>query len=99
MSRSIIIRFDLSAGGEPEFLNIHRVQNDAEALSLELERSELGALPMDEADRATTEVRITGIRKRNLRRCQALVDELLDRHFMKDASSIFVEDQAGRTEP
>jgi hypothetical protein len=54
---------------------------------------------MDEAEGATTEVRITGIRKRNLRRCQALVDELLDRHFMKDASSIFVEDQAGRTEP
>ena len=94
MSRSITLRFDLNAGGDPEFLNIHKVRNFAEALSLELERSELGSLPMHEADRATMQVRITNIRKRNLRRCLALVDELLDQHFMKDTVNIRVEAQA-----
>jgi hypothetical protein len=67
-------------------------------LSLELEQSELGSLPMDEADRATTQVRITAIRKRNLRRCLAVVDELLDQHFMKDEVDIHVEDQTSRIE-
>jgi hypothetical protein len=98
LSRSITLRFDLNAGGDPEFLNIHKIRNFAEALSLELDRSELGSLPMDEADRATTQVRITEIRKRNLRRCLALVDELLDQHFMKDDVSIQVEDPTSRIE-
>lgn len=98
MSRSITLRFDLNAGGDPEFLNIHKIRNFAEALSLELERSELGSLPMDEADRATTHVRIAKLRKRNLRQCLALVDELLDQHFMKDDVSIQVEDPTSRIE-
>jgi len=99
LSRSITLRFDLNAGGDPEFLNIHKIRNLAEALSLELERSELGSLPMDEADRATMQVRITAIHQRNLRRCLALVDELLDQHFMKDDVDIHVEDQTSRSEP
>jgi len=93
LSRSITIRFDLKAGGQPEFLNIHKFQNFTEALSLELERFELGSLPMDEADGATTHVWIT-TRKRNLRRCLALIEGLLEQHFMKDTANIFVEDQA-----
>ena len=98
MSRSITLRFDLNAGGDPEFLNIHKIRNFAEALSLALERSELGSLPMDEADRATTHVRIAKIRKQNLRRCLVLVDELLEQHFMKDEVDVRVEDQASRIE-
>ena len=94
LSRSITIRFDLKAGGQPEFLNIHKFRNFTEALSLELERFELGSLPMDEADSATTHVWITKIRKRNLRRCLALIEGLLEQHFMKDTANIFVEDQA-----
>ena len=98
MPRSITLRFDLNAGGDPEFLNIHKIQNFAEALSLELDRSELGSLPMDDADRATSHVRISQIRKRNLRRCLALVDELLDQHIMMDAVTIRVEDQTSGIE-
>ncbi len=98
MPRSITLRFDLNAGGDPEFLNIHKIRNYAEALSLELERSELGSLPMDDADRATTHVRVSRIRKRDLRRCLALVDELLDQHFMMDTVTIRVEDQTGGIE-
>ena len=82
----------------PEFLNIHKIRNFAEALSLALERSGLGALPMDEADRATTHVRIAKIRKRNLRRCLAVVDELLEQHLMKDEVDIRIEDQTSRIE-
>jgi len=96
LSQSITIRFDLKAGGRPEFLSIHTFQNFAEALSLALERFELGSLPMDEADVATTHVRITKIRKRNLRRCLALIEGLLEQHFMKDTADIFVGDQARR---
>lgn len=99
MSRSITLRFDLNAGGDPEFLNIHKIRNYAEALSLELDRSELGSLPMDDADRATSHVRISRIRKRNLRRCLALIDELLGQHFMTDAVAIHVEDQTSGIEP
>jgi len=84
------------AGGRPEFLSIHTFRNFAEALSLALERFELGSLPMDEADVATTHVRITKIRKRNLRRCLALIEGLLEQHFMKDTADIFVGDQARR---
>jgi hypothetical protein len=94
LSRSITIRFALKAGGHPEFLNIHKFRNFTEALSLELERFELGSLPMDEADGATTHVRITKIRTRNLRRCLTLIEGLLEQHFMKDTANIFVEDQA-----
>jgi len=94
LSRSITIRFDLKAGGDPEFLNIHKSRNFAEALSLELEQFELGSLPMNEADSATTHIRIAKIRKRNLRRCLALIEGLLEQHFMKDTTNIFVEDQA-----
>jgi hypothetical protein len=93
LSQSIIIHFDLGARGHPEFLNIHRFQNFAEALSLELERSELGVLPMEEVDRATTHVRITKIRKRNVRRCLALIEELLEQHIMKDEANVHVEEQ------
>ena len=93
MSRSITLRFDLNAGGDPEFLNIHKIRNFAEALSLALERSELGSLPMDEADRATTHVRIAKIRKQNLRRCL-----VLEQHFMKEEVDVRVEDQASRIE-
>ena len=96
MSQSITIRFDLKTGGRPEFLNIHTFRNFTEALSLALERFELGSLPMDETDGATTHVRITKIRKRNLRRCLALIEGLLKQHFMKDTADIFVEDQARR---
>jgi hypothetical protein len=99
VSQSITLRFDLKAGGDPEFLNIHKIQNYAEALSLALDRSELGSLPMDDADRATSHLRISKIRKRNLRRCLALIDELLNRHFIKDAVDIRVEDQTSGIEP
>ena len=94
LSQSITIRFDLKAGGRPEFLSIHTFQNFAEALSLALERFELGSLPMNEADDATTHIRIAKIRKRNLRRCLTLIEGLLEQHFMKDTTNIFVEDQA-----
>jgi len=49
---------------------------------------------MDETDAATTHVWITKIRKRNLRRCLALIEGLLEQHFMKDTANILVEDQA-----
>jgi hypothetical protein len=50
---------------------------------------------MDEADRATTYVRITGIRKRDARRCLALIKALLEKHYMTDEADVRVEDHAG----
>ena len=91
MPQSITIQFDLAARGHREFLNIHKLRNFTEALSLGLERSELGLLPMDEADAATTHVRITKIRKRNVRRCLALIRELLEEHNMTDEADVRVE--------
>jgi hypothetical protein len=95
LSQSITIHFDPGARSQPEFLDIHKFRNFTEALSLELERTELGLLPMDEADRATTYVRITGIRKRDTRRCLALIKALLEKHYMTDEADVRVEDHAG----
>jgi hypothetical protein len=94
MSQSIEIHFDLRAGGHPEVMNIDKFRNYAEELSLSLDRSELGVLPMGEADAATTHVRIMKIRKRNVRRCLALVKELLEKHYMTDAADVRVNDGA-----
>lgn len=96
MSQSITIHFDLQAGGQPEFRNIHRFRNYAEEMSLSPERSELGSLPMDEADPATTHVRIriTKIRRRNVRRCMSLINELLEKHYMTDEADIRVGEGA-----
>jgi len=91
LSQSITIHFALRADGRPD---LHKLRNVAEELSLSLGRSELGELPMDEADAATTHVRIVKIRKRNVRRCLALIKELLEKHYMTDEANVHVDEGA-----
>jgi hypothetical protein len=75
MARTIEIKF-------PEGWGIHRVRNFAEELSLAL--GDLGELPMEQADAATTGVVVSSIHKQDLGRCRQLVIRLLEKHLMLD---------------
>ena len=54
----------------------------AEDMSLALTSSGLGRLPMQEADAVKTHLRMTAIKKGELRRCLALIEQLLNKHHM-----------------
>jgi hypothetical protein len=85
MARTIEITFPEGSGPE-QALNIHRVRNFAEALSLSL--GKLGELPMEQADRATTKIVVSKIAKRDVARCKRLVARLLVKHLMTDDAKI-----------
>ena len=48
-------------------------------------------LPMDEADMATTRVHVIKIRKQNVRRCLALIAQLLEKHLMTAEADVSVD--------
>ena len=79
MARQIKISF-------PESSGLHRVRNFAEELSLAL--GDLGQLPMDEADAATTNVTVTNIATRDVGRCNQLIMRLLKKHLMTDEAVV-----------
>jgi hypothetical protein len=56
----------------------------AEDLSRELHASELGVLPMAEADAVKDMLKIRQIKASKLKRCRELVDKLIDRHYMRE---------------
>lgn len=65
---------------------ISRVRNFAEELSLKL--GDLGDLPMDEADAATTRVVIHRIPGRHIGDCQKLIKHLLHKHMMTEEANV-----------
>ena len=79
MARAIEITFPKSSG-------LHRVRNFAEELSLSL--GDLGVLPMDQADAATTIVVVSNIPTRRLGRCKHLIERLLKKHLMTAEATI-----------
>jgi hypothetical protein len=79
MGKSIKISF-------PEHSGMDRVRNFAEELSLSL--SDLGRLPMEEADTATSRVIVSNIHTRDFGRCTKLVRSLLEKHLMTDEAVI-----------
>ncbi len=60
---------------------MHRIHNFAEELSLTL--GDLGRLPMEQADAATTTFVVTHIAKRDVGKCEQLIRKLLRRHLME----------------
>jgi hypothetical protein len=86
MARAIEITFPESAG-------LDRVRNFAEELSLAL--GDLGNLPMEQADAATTTVVVSHIPKRKLGRCRQLIERLLIKHLMSKEAVIKVHGNAG----
>jgi hypothetical protein len=75
--------------------DVHKIRNFAEDLSLRL--SDLGTLPMDEADRAVDTVVIMGIHAGQLRRCRVHVEKLLEKHFLKQVCEIIEQDGKARS--
>jgi hypothetical protein len=70
----------------PESSGLHRVRNFAEELSLTL--GNLGDLPMDQADAATTKIVVSKIGKRDVGRCKQLVEGLQKKHLMDSEATI-----------
>jgi hypothetical protein len=60
----------------------------AEDLSRELQASELGVLPMAEADAVKDMLQIRGIKASKLKRCRELVEGLIDRHYLREHVSV-----------
>lgn len=81
MAKALEIIFPASAG-------LHRVRNFAERLSLSL--GDLGALPMAEADQATTRIVVSNIHTRRLGQCKQLMAHLLNEHLMTAEATIRV---------
>lgn len=79
MARAIEITFPTSSG-------LDRVRNLAEELSLAL--GDLGSLPMEQADTATTTVIISDIPKRQLGRCRQLIEWMLAKHLMSEEATM-----------
>jgi hypothetical protein len=69
--------------------DVHKIRNFAEDMSLHLK--DLGTLPMNEADRAT-DVVISGIHTRQLKRCRAHVEQFLEKHVLKGGCQITEQD-------
>jgi hypothetical protein len=64
----------------------------AEDLSRSL--GELGSLPMSEADGVVDVLIVTKIRRARIRRCRAFIEQLLEKHFLKDACEIVEQGQS-----
>lgn len=77
MSRSI----ELSISHQAES---SKVWIFAEDLSRELEASELGVLPMAEADAVDDFLQIREIKASKLKRCIELVNRLIDKHYLRE---------------
>jgi hypothetical protein len=81
VSKSIDINFQASADG-------FRIWIFAEDLSRSLKSSGLGLLPMAEADAVKTHLHIRKIKTRELRRCIAFINQLLENHQMTDEATV-----------
>ncbi|MCP1932888.1 MULTISPECIES: hypothetical protein [Bradyrhizobium] len=84
--KSLELKFRIRDRAADRALDIHKIRNFAEDLSLHLK--DLGRLPMDEADRATDTVVVHDVHSRQLRRCRVHVDRFLEKHFLSDDCDI-----------
>jgi hypothetical protein len=86
MARQFVIAFE--AGPDPSSL-VHRIRNFGEALYHACCADGWASISLDEVDRATNQLRVTVRSKRRARRTFAMIERLLESHFLKSQARIF----------
>jgi len=87
--RTIRITFPVAPAETPERCRlIHIIRNFGEELSLTLSRQELADLPMAEVDAAIDCFVVRVKAKRKVRRVLQRIDEVLEKHFLQDVSTV-----------
>lgn len=84
--KSLELKFRIRDQASDRDLDVHKIRNFAEDLSLHLK--DLGSLPMDDADRATDTVVVRDIHSRQFQRCRVHVERFLEKHFLADDCDI-----------
>jgi hypothetical protein len=80
MARHIIIDF------EPG--HIHRMRNFGEALYHATREDGWASISLEEIDRATTQLRVTVLSRRRVRRTASAIQRLLERHHLADIARV-----------
>ena len=87
MPREIVINF-VFRDDQPATSEIHRIRNFGEDLWRACKADGWAAIPLEQVDRATNQLRVAVYAKRRTRRIAALISRLLEKHFLASQAQI-----------